>query len=347
MNFKGYIGYIFLLTFTYIVIYFIYIRNEEDGIQKPNAYAKILNKQVTVDNVSKVSSIQQNKTKLTKYILYWTKMFGREDFYYGLGYEPFQKCEYKNCFTTSNKNYMDIRNYNAIMFHGPLYDFKKNGKPSARSDHQRYVFANLESPGNFNKNLNYANGFYNWTMTYRMDSDIPNPYGFYVKSKINYTAPSRDQLKSKKSLIAWFVSHCKASSKRAELVKSIMQYTPVDIYGHCGTLNCSRKNGHCYTLLENNYKFYLSFENSYCKDYVTEKFFNIHNISVVPVVYGRANYKEIAPPHSFINIEDFSSVKELFLGIKFAFMMANRKDVWKITPRSLTRPSDFKVRRLM
>ncbi|XP_025833212.1 alpha-(1,3)-fucosyltransferase C-like [Agrilus planipennis] len=167
MILKEYIGYILLLTFTYIVVYFSYIRNEEDGIQKPDVHTQITYQQATVDNVSKVSSLQENKTQLIKYILYWTKMFDREDFYYGLGYEPFQNCEYKNCFTTSNKNQMDIRDFNALVFHGPLYDFKENGKPWARSNHQRYVFANLESPETYNTNLNYANGFYNWTMTYR------------------------------------------------------------------------------------------------------------------------------------------------------------------------------------
>ena len=49
------------------------------------------------------------------------------------------------------------------------------------------------------------------------------------------------------------------------------------------------------------YKFYLSFENSICNDYVTEKFFHILEHNVVPVVFGGADYNSIAPPHSYID----------------------------------------------
>ena len=53
----------------------------------------------------------------------------------------------------------------------------------------------------------------------------------------------------------------------------------VDIYGKCGKLKCSRTNEtECYLQVEQNYKFYLSFENSVCEDYVTEKFFNVQEM---------------------------------------------------------------------
>ena len=47
------------------------------------------------------------------------------------------------------------------------------------------------------------------------------------------------------------------------------------------------------------------------QDYVTEKFFNILPYNVIPVVLNGANMSAIAPPHSYINAEDFSSVKDL------------------------------------
>jgi len=62
-------------------------------------------------------------------------------------------------------------------------------------------------------------------------------------------------------------------------------------------------------MLEEKYKFYLSFENSICVDYVTEKFFMILKYNMVPVVYGGAKYNEIAPPHSYINALDFTPEK--------------------------------------
>ena len=44
---------------------------------------------------------------------------------------------------------------------------------------------------------------------------------------------------------------------------------------------------------------------------MTEKFFKILPYNVIPVVFNGANMSAIAPPHSYINAEDFSSVEQL------------------------------------
>ena len=55
-------------------------------------------------------------------------------------------------------------------------------------------------------------------------------------------------------------------------------------------------------------------ENSLCKDYISEKFWH-QAIShyVVPVVMGppREEYELVAPPNSFIHVDDFNSIKDL------------------------------------
>ena len=53
------------------------------------------------------------------------------------------------------------------------------------------------------------------------------------------------------------------------------------------------------------YKFYLAFENALCPDYVTEKFFRTLKLPVVPVVMGGDNYKNLVPPGSFIDVNNF------------------------------------------
>ena len=86
---------------------------------------------------------------------------------------------------------------------------------------------------------------------------------------------------------------------------------------------CPRRNDSaCWNMVDRDYFFYLSFENSLCKDYITEKFFNAMKRNVIPVVLGGAvddiskNSSDYrigvgAPAHSFINIRDYSSPKLL------------------------------------
>ena len=62
--------------------------------------------------------------------------------------------------------------------------------------------------------------------------------------------------------------------------------------------------------------FYLAFENSICTDYVTEKFYGTLGMDIVPIVRGGANYSAIAPPGSFIDVNDFSSPQELAKELK-------------------------------
>ena len=57
------------------------------------------------------------------------------------------------------------------------------------------------------------------------------------------------------------------------------------------------------------FQFYLSLENALCKDYITEKFYKALPYDVIPIVLNAVNMTEIAPPHSYIDIKDFSSFK--------------------------------------
>lgn len=117
----------------------------------------------------------------------------------------------------------------------------------------------------------------------------------------------------KKKMAAWFVSHCSVQSKRGNYVNNLRKHIDVDVYGRCGWLKCDKKHNEaeCMQTLERNYKFYLSFENSICDDYVTEKLWKAIHLNIVPVVMGGFKYSELLPPKSYIDIKDYSSPKEL------------------------------------
>ena len=63
------------------------------------------------------------------------------------------------------------------------------------------------------------------------------------------------------------------------------------------------------------YKFYLSFENAYCNEYITEKFFlALKTEQVIPVALGgftREDYAKFAPPKSYLHIDDFETPGDL------------------------------------
>jgi alpha-1,3-fucosyltransferase len=119
----------------------------------------------------------------------------------------------------------------------------------------------------------------------------------------------------KTKMVAWMVSNCNSHSHRDRYVEKLSKSIPVDIYGNCGPFKCRRdgSNGDekCLHLLESQYLFYLSFENSICNDYVTEKFWNALSRNLLPIVLGGSNYTQIAPPKSFINVDDFATPAEL------------------------------------
>lgn len=148
--------------------------------------------------------------------------------------------------------------------------------PYRRPPNQIWILYLLEAPY-FTPNLWKFNGHFNWTASYRHDSDIVAPYEKFVKfdtQVLKYRSkPSKNFAAGKTKKVAWFVSNCQASNSRLEYAKALSKYIEVDIYGKCGDKQCPRGKGSCSEMLNKDYKFYLAFENSNCRDYITEKFF--------------------------------------------------------------------------
>ncbi|XP_067670446.1 glycoprotein 3-alpha-L-fucosyltransferase A-like [Haliotis asinina] len=187
---------------------------------------------------------------------------------------------------------------------------------------QVWIMSGWESPVHYHSNTIFRsdwNGRFNWTLTYRLDSDIPFPYNriLYTGGTVNIS----DVLRRKSRSIAWFVSNCDTPSKREVYVKELQKYIGVDIYGACRnskSFDCPKERFvHCLGLLNTTYRFYLSFENSLCKDYITEKFYNTFMTSAIPIVRGGADYARLLPEGTFINTASFDSPKSLAKYIKY------------------------------
>ena len=188
-------------------------------------------------------------------------------------------------------------------------------------------------------------------MTYRRDSDVLtlHPYGRlkcrkrqrclnFPRSSFEMTSPQaatanqeeeeeegeeegnlipvRMDLTRKTRTAAWFVSNCLTDSRRESLVRNLSLFIPVDIYGECHGGHQCRNRPECDRMLSRHYRFYLSFENSLCPDYVTEKLYRALDHDTVPVVFGGADYSLYLPAGSYVDARDFESPQSLAEHIK-------------------------------
>ncbi|KAG8191785.1 hypothetical protein JTE90_026820 [Oedothorax gibbosus] len=237
--------------------------------------------------------------------------------------DPYEFCSVKNCRLTTDDSL--VNQSDAVLFH--LHQTSAPASlPSHHPRNQIWIFFTDESPHHtFLTTRKYKmedyNGLFNWSMTYRADSDVPVPYG--------RTAPLSDAEKRtrrpknyailKHRGVAILGSNCGGSNHRWEYVKELQKHLEVDVYGGCGTHKCP---GHFMRdcPLIGDYKFYLAFENSNCKEYVTEKlWWNAYNKETVPVVMGapKSDYQKLCPPNSFIHTGDFESPLELAKYLNF------------------------------
>lgn len=277
-----------------------------------------LNFQTEIPEIVTEAAPPQNETtkRQTKYILYWNGG-SKQSSFFKEGSELFESCKIKDCFVTVNKSTLAIDEYDAIIFDAPNYT-KMNGMPAPRKPNQRYIYHNTQAPPSAStRRVHFAaKNFYNWTMTYRLDSDIPTGIGHAIQRKTKYQMPKENFLKSRKKSVAWLASDCSKNDTRKRFAKKLDKYISVDVYGSCGDLSCP-KEGNCYGMLEKNYKFILSFESYHCRDYISDTFFKVLQRNLIPIIYGGGNYIKVAPPHSYINVENFKSPERLANYLKY------------------------------
>ncbi|XP_064080133.1 alpha-(1,3)-fucosyltransferase C-like [Macrobrachium nipponense] len=153
-------------------------------------------------------------------------------------------------------------------------------------------------------------------------------------SSSSSSSSSSNDPPDQRKLVAWMVSHCNTWSGRELYIQELMQYVDVDIYGKCGPLSCGKTHldSYCYSeVLATNYKFYLSFENSMCDDYISEKVWYPLHYGLVPVVYGGARYQEFLPPHSYVDATDLtpSQLAKLLIKLGSSSALYNKYHLWR------------------
>ena len=238
----------------------------------------------------------------------------------------FSQCEYNNCQYKSFLSKSDPKpskpfDADAILIQSAgIYDLSP---PPRRDENQVFVLAVRDAFPRTTAERDPGMGMkwidlFNWTMTYRLDSDIVYKYANILEkeNKTELADKNYDKIFDEKvDNAVWFVSHCKTSSMREHYVRKMQSVMGVDIFGGCGVPPpCPKRSdniGQCIDDIAMKYKYYLAFENTLVEDYITEKVYRWFNRDIIVVARGGSNYSRILPPGTFVDAGDFASAVEL------------------------------------
>jgi alpha-1,3-fucosyltransferase len=255
-----------------------------------------------------------NKSREIKRILFWTTWFGDDTFGVGLGIrKPFENlnCQVTNCELLNDKTRINESDY-VVAHMWDIWD-TLDKIPTYRPKFQRWIFMTYESPI---RSYDYSrfNGVFNLSSTYMVNSDFPGMYQIesdFIWKKNESFDKDHNFTQGKKGFAVAVISNCRSDEKsnRFDYIKEMKNYVSVDVFGKCGdkcpTHFGNNKTGDCKEILGTQYKFYLAFENSICKDYVTEKFFGILKFNIIPVVLGGGSYNKFVRLVIYFNLTVF------------------------------------------
>lgn len=279
-----------------------------DGIIYPQYLYLSQNKSINYDCL--------NKSTPVKKLFSWNKFYGERNMGYGNGdAQSFQDkhCPITNCQIIDDKSKLNESEYVVILVTDPIETMPPTLSTNVtRPYRQRWVYANMESPYYHPQSWMKWNSFFNYTADYLTESE----FGINYESQkrflwaLNETFnENHDYHEGKTGFMAALISNCAAQNERMNYINELRKYVhEVEVYGNCGK-PCTAND--CREWIGQKYKFFFAFENSNCKDYITEKFFLMLKYDIIPVVIGGGNYSRFVPKSGYINGLDFKSAKDL------------------------------------
>ncbi|KAL6739809.1 hypothetical protein Aduo_013218 [Ancylostoma duodenale] len=240
--------------------------------------------------------------------------------------KPLRNCTYKCGLIKRSDMALYERQPSAYIIHH--FNLNSSDLPEANPEHL-VIFLSLEAPPYTGTQLfTVLPDYFNATITYRRDSHYFHPYGHFPPLQAGLPADAifteeqvKNALRSKVRGSLILISHCNSDSRREYIIQELARYTEITVGGNCENrwkgkfglmvAYLSRSTFTDDELIES-HRFYISFENSVCKDYITEKYFLRLSQLLVPVVLKRSILEDAGlPSSSFIALDDFATVREL------------------------------------
>ena len=267
-------------------------------------------------------------------ILFWTTYYKSYSIWHNKHFNASQ-CQPFDCLLTHDRTQLETSD--VVVF--GIGDLFENDLPQYRNENQLWIAFTREPPLKVKyenpTDLKIFKHVFNLTSTYRTDSDIPYAYGHVISRRKDVEVPVQypwslkfsevnenfknelnpplwnfekalSKLPARKGNVLWLVSNCK-SKIRMSYATTLSRYIHLDILGGCG----SGTQPEGFEILPETYKFYLAFENSNCKDYITEKLYKMFEHDIIPIVAGGGDYEIAAPPKSYIHVDDYNDPRDL------------------------------------
>ena len=307
-----YVLYGFLLLCVLVIVFAIFLRFPF----YPKVPADIIGSTQYVTIYKNFTGRDSNIKK----ILLWTPWF-RGWWWLSEAQTVLPTCSYR-CDVTKNR--AELNTSTAIVFHvDDLWAYRQSVPatlynplvplPKFRKSNQVWVLWSVEPIIHFFGNV--PPNMFNWTAHYRRDSTIFMPYASYSKVNDNLTDHKKsviNDFSTKTKMAVTVSSNCRVPSQRYRILRELEKFIQVDEFGVCsGKVMCPKSKGEECDKFIKNYKFYLAFENSYCRDYLTEKVWRVLERNQIPVIAASRTTCELLPENSYLNVFDFPTLESL------------------------------------